>query len=151
MNPFGVGATGQNYKWGYLKCWCCHLKYQTKFINGRPTTDVCEECEKHVPEAVETIDATNSRLLAHQTQHLDMIHKITEKMNETWEDNQTLKEQTRAALSSRDRWHEILKEVSDLHGEPLEGDHCQCGLKWPCETSQALDNNRGVARKLKRR
>lgn len=106
---------------------------------------------EHAPEGEESIESLNLRLLSHQSLHLDWIRAITEKMDETWKENKALKEQTRAALISRDKWRETLDRVSALHGETLEGQTCQCGHKWPCETWQALNSNEGISRQLRGR
>jgi len=151
MNPFGVGATGENFKWGFRPCRCCQLRFQTKIIHGAPTSTICNPCVEHAPEGEESIESLNLRLLSHQSLHLDWIRAITEKMDETWKENKALKEQTRAALISRDKWRETLDRVSALHGETLEGQTCQCGHKWPCETWQALNSNEGISRQLRGR
>lgn len=148
MNPFGVGASGQNVKWAYTKCTCCQLKFETKFVSGIPTPAICKPCQEHIPAKDESIETLNSRLLSHQVLYLNWIRDITEKMHDTWGNNKALKEQTRAALSSRDRWREVLERVSALHGETLEGKTCQCGHKWPCETWQALHSNQGISRHI---
>lgn len=151
MNPFGVGTTGENFKWGFPRCNCCQLIFRTKIVKGMPISHICNSCVEHAPEGEESSDSLNSRLLSHQALHLNKIRDITEKMDQTWEENKTLKDQTRAALISRDRWREILDRVSALHGETLEGHTCQCGHKWPCETWQALNSNEGISRQLRSR
>lgn len=148
-NPFGVGASGQDFVQRNQTCECCGLV----FLYWAPRRDPshrrwCPDCVAHKPAAGETREQLVERLQAHEPGLRSRMEDAREAANRAEQQANSAKEQTAAALRSRDRAQGMLYAVVEAHVE-ARNSRCSCGQPYPCTTVRAMNNHDpGYARRL---
>jgi hypothetical protein len=108
------------------RCACCGLPAHQP---------VCAQCADHVEIDTGDEEAVTRR----ETNHRDRwMRAFTVARRHSLKD----KEQVAAALRSRDRYRDALRQLWQWH-EPkpnaVDPRHCSCGSRWPCRTAQLVD------------
>ncbi|NMC34904.1 MAG: hypothetical protein GYA36_20990 [Veillonellaceae bacterium] len=93
---------------------------------------------------VERLTNHEGRLLTYLGQARDAANRLQTEVNER-------RAQTKSALRSREEWRAVLTEVATLHNQGVDGRKCECGVQWPCETWQVLQQDRRIAREVNTR
>lgn len=147
-NPYGVGYSGATAVMKDGRCVCCALPFSFRSWSTEPAPATCPNCESH--QDTDDSDRTTERLLEHEPRLLAYVAAAKAAANKLQREAAGSREKVASALRSRERWQAVLTEVRSLHDE---GEHkkCRCGLAWPCETWQVLQEDKGIARELNTR
>ena len=150
-NPFGVGYSGGAFVDKEGRCVCCGLPFVThmRSTETEPPAN-CENCASHHQEDEETSGKTIERLLEHEPRLRAYADNARRAANRLQGEVNGSRDRVASAYRSRDRWQAVLTEIRSLHDE---GEHkkCACGLAWPCETWQVLQEDRSIAREVNTR
>lgn len=151
QNPFGVGFSGDNWTNKAGRCECCTLPFSATVHAQEPVPRWCPECRGHYAVQDESVERKVERLTNHEGRLLTYLGQARDAANRLQTEVNERRAQTKSALRSREEWRAVLTEVATLHNQGVDGRKCECGVQWPCETWQVLQQDRRIAREVNTR
>lgn len=109
-------------------CACCRLpRLVVEWVGDEAPTTICRQCTPHRPLGGEYPERREARLVAHEEWAIKAALGAREEAHQLRREVATRREQTRAALSSRDDAWQRLDGLRRQH-EP-RGQGCTCGAR----------------------
>lgn len=137
----------------HARCKCCHQPFvrvartnQYTVSDGSsvtaPNPDLCDECRPHQGSSVEHQLRKHK---AHEQKLTESLYAADKYARDAQQKIKDARQQTAAALKSRERMAQALKTVQDLHTLRPNGS-CTCGVTKTCRTADVIADNRWLLR-----
>lgn len=132
-NPFGVGYSGERVTETSRECACCQVEYLWRGTGETWEWDNrCGPCKDHDPTTPEAelvmLREHQARLVEAVRQARDLARQAKRAELNAVDEVKQRRGQTASALSSRDRYREIVDAVRQEHPWAEPG-HCGCDLR----------------------
>jgi hypothetical protein len=142
-NPYGVRDAGEDLIDKVTSCDCCQVPFTYTTVRTLPVrAPRCPNCLDHVLDG--SLQQTNEALMEHEPRLRNWIFTVRAKAGELDEENKKLeqrmreqRQQTAAALETRNRHRDVLNAVIEVHQE-AGGGTCACAERSPCATVRAM-------------
>jgi len=146
-NPFEVGHSGGVLETRNFRCSCCDLPFRAKVRTGEVEYEPhCDRCVPHRYLEGESLDRRLERLGEHEPRIHGYARAAADAATRMEHERNAAKQSVAGAPRSRDRWRNIIIDLSAQHQESGRRKCSACGVAWPCPTVKVIQADRSLAK-----